>query len=77
MWYRCKQRIPNRGVSKSREIPNEIITILAMRGMQIKITLSIYLVHVRRVEINNTSDSSCWQECGERGTNPNSLWGTN
>jgi hypothetical protein len=36
--------------------------------MQIKTTLRFHLISVRMAKIKNSSVSTCWQECGERGT---------
>jgi hypothetical protein len=36
--------------------------------MQIKTTLRFHLTPVRMAKIKNSSDSRCWQGCGERRT---------
>jgi hypothetical protein len=41
---------------------------LAIKEIQIKTTLRFYLTPVRIAIIRNTTNSSCWQGCGEKGT---------
>jgi hypothetical protein len=43
-------------------------TPLVVREMQIKTTLRFYLRPISMAKIKNSSDSRCWQQCGERGT---------
>jgi len=42
-------------------------TFFTIRKMQIKTTLRFHLSPVRMAKIK-TSDTRCWQGCGERGT---------
>jgi hypothetical protein len=49
-------------------------TSLIIREMQIKTTLRFYLIPVRMAKIKNSSDSRCWQGCGERGTLLHCWW---
>jgi hypothetical protein len=41
---------------------------LVIREMQIKMTLRFYLTPDRMAKIKTSGDSTCWRECGERGT---------
>ena len=41
---------------------------LAIREMQIKITLRYHVTSDRMTKIKNTNDSLCWRGCGVRGT---------
>jgi hypothetical protein len=43
-------------------------TSLAIREMQIEITLRFHLKAVRVAKVKNANDSSCWQECAATGT---------
>jgi hypothetical protein len=47
---------------------------LAIKEMQIKITLRFHLTPVRITIIKNTTNSRCWQRCGEKGTLIHCLW---
>ena len=38
------------------------------RKMQIKMAMRFHLIYVRMAKIKNTSNSSCWQRCGAKGT---------
>jgi hypothetical protein len=42
-------------------------TSLVIREMQIKTALRFHLTPGRMAKIKNSSDSRCWQGCGERG----------
>ena len=50
------------------------IIYLAIREMQVKITLRFYLRPIRIDKMSNKSDSSCWQGCGERGNLIHCWW---
>jgi hypothetical protein len=41
---------------------------LVIKEIQIKATLRFYLILIRMAKIKNSSDSTCWQGCEERGT---------
>ena len=43
-------------------------TSLAIREIQIKITMRYHLTSVRMVKINKAGNKNCWRGCGERGT---------
>ena len=36
--------------------------------MQIKTTMSYYLILIRRAIIKKSTNNKCWQGCGEEGT---------
>jgi hypothetical protein len=42
-------------------------TSLAKKEIQIKTILRFHLTPVRMATINNTNNSKCWRECGEKG----------
>jgi len=42
-------------------------TLLIIREMQIKTTMRYYLIPVRMVLIKKSTNSKCWQRCGEKG----------
>jgi hypothetical protein len=45
-------------------------TSLVTREMKIKTILTFYLTQVRMAKIKNSSDSRCWQGCGEKRNIP-------
>jgi hypothetical protein len=47
---------------------------LAIREMQIKTTLRSHLIPIGMAMIKMSSDSTCWQRCGERGTLLHCRW---
>jgi hypothetical protein len=61
-----------------RKIPNKNIfkmfKVLVIREMEIKMILRVYLIPIRMVKVKNSSDSTYWQECGERETLFYSWW---
>jgi hypothetical protein len=42
--------------------------------MQIKMTLRFHLTPVRMAKIKTSGDSTCWRECGQRGTLLHCWW---
>jgi hypothetical protein len=48
---------------------------LAIKEMQIKITLRFHLTSVKIAIIKNTTTNRCWQGCGEKGTLVYCWWG--
>ena len=49
-------------------------TSVVIREMQIKMTLRFHFIPIRMAKIKNSSDSTCWQGCGERGTLLHCWW---
>jgi hypothetical protein len=49
-------------------------TSLVIMEMNIKMTLRFFLIPIRMAKIKNSVDSTCWQECGERGTLLHCWW---
>jgi hypothetical protein len=47
---------------------HEKIPSLAIKEMQIKTTERFHLIPVRIATIKNTTNTKCWQGCGEKGT---------
>jgi hypothetical protein len=43
-------------------------TPLDIRDMQIKMTLRLHLIPIRMAKIKNSSNSTCWLGCEEKGT---------
>jgi hypothetical protein len=68
MGYRVKQRMITRGILNEWEAVKEIYNMLSHKEIQINVTLRLHLTPVRMGKIKNTSDSTCWRGCGERGT---------
>lgn len=47
---------------------------LAIREIQINITVTFYFTHIRMVIIKKTYNNKCWQLCGETETLIDCLW---
>ena len=73
MQYRDKERILNQRILNGQETLNECSKFLVIREVQIQMTLRFHLMTIRMAMIENSSDSTCWQGCGEKGT-PLSCW---
>ena len=43
-------------------------TSLVIRKTKIKMILRSHIIPIRMAKIKNSSDSTCWKRCGERGT---------
>ena len=49
-------------------------TLLIIREMQIKTTVSYHLRSVRITIIKMTRNNNCWRECGEKGSLMHCWW---
>jgi hypothetical protein len=49
-------------------------TFLTIKQMQIKIMLRYNFTSVKMAIINNTTTTTCWQGCGEKGTVIHCSW---
>jgi hypothetical protein len=47
---------------------------LAIWEMQMKRTLRFHLIPIRIAIIKNTTNNTCWGECGEKGTHIHFWW---
>lgn len=52
----------------AKKFLKEMFNILSHQGNANQNDFEIYLTPVRMAKINQTSDSSCWRNCGMRGT---------
>jgi hypothetical protein len=47
---------------------------LVIREMEMEMTLRFHLIPVKMAKFKNSSDSTCWRECGEKRTFLHCLW---
>ena len=75
MGYRVKQTIHKKEISNDQEaLKKNCPWSFIFREIQIKMTLRFHLTVIRRARIKNSGDSTCWQECGERGSLLHCWW---
>jgi hypothetical protein len=68
MGGRNKQRINNKGILNGQEALKEMFKVFSDQGNINPNNPKFYLRLIRMVKIKNSGDSTCWRECGERGT---------
>ena len=66
----CQPTIHGVAKSQIQLIYIHICTLLIIREMQIKTTMSYYLTPIRMTIIKKSTNDKSWQECGEKGTLP-------
>jgi hypothetical protein len=65
----------NRTFSKEGQKTHEkMLTILAIKEMQIKTILRFLLTPIRKASIKNTNNNKCWRGCGDKGTLIHCWW---
>ena len=61
-------------IQRSQRLMKKCSTLLAIKEMQIKTTMRYQLALLTMAIINKSTNSNCWQECGEKGTLVHCWW---
>ena len=65
---RSKQTFLQRRNMDGQQAHEKMLTLLIIREMQIKITMSYHHTPIGMAIINKSTNSKSWRECGEKGT---------
>ena len=63
-----EQILSKKDIHEAKKHMKKCSSSLVITEMQIKTTLSYYLMPVRMGIIKNSGDNRCWKGCGEIGT---------